>query len=276
MGMQGKGNMRTIRNSLGSLAIIGGIIASLNFVHAQIWLELTGVSNGQAYLNLYNATNQVYAIWSTTNLLANWNVETEMWPTNSAVLPFTVPMLERQNLFVLAEDWTGVDSNGDGIPDWWIWMYFGNLDETATNLDSQGNTLLNDYTNGLDPNVIQFTLSTASQYINTLTVPVQINLLAGMPSYYAVLVNDINQADANWQAYPGTNITVNLGSTDRVYTMSVGLRGLPPNATATWQTVQLTLNTVAPTIIITNPAAGTVSQPMIQVQGLANKALSQI
>jgi len=116
----------------------------------------------------------------------------------------------------------------------------------------------------------------ASPYINTLTVPVQINLLAGVPGYYAVLVNDINQADANWQAYPGTNITVNLGSTDGVYTVLVGLRGLPPNATATWQTVQLTLNTVAPTVVITNPAAGVVSQPMIQVQGFANKALSHV
>ena len=165
--------------------------------------------------------------------------------------------------------------NGNTTPDWWFWEYFGTVGCRTTNLDSQGNTLLYDYTNSLDPNVIQFTLSTASHYINTLTVPVQINLFAGVPSYYAVLVNDINQADANWQAYTGTNITVNLGSTDGVYTVSVGLRGLPPNATATWQTVQLTLNTVAPTVVITNPAAGVVSQPMIQVQGFANEALSQ-
>ena len=40
------------------------------------------------------------------------------------------------SLFVKAEDWTGVDSDGDGIPDWWIWQYFGNLAESATNLDA--------------------------------------------------------------------------------------------------------------------------------------------
>ena len=61
--------MTTIRNSLGSLAIIGGIIASLNFVHAQTWLELAGVSNGLVYLNLHNATDQVYEVWSKTDLL---------------------------------------------------------------------------------------------------------------------------------------------------------------------------------------------------------------
>jgi len=241
-----------------------------------LYLEVAGVSNGSAWFNLHNASNQVYAIWSTTDLLADWQVEVELWPTNPAVLPFTVPTLERQNLFVRAEDWTGITENGNTTPDWWFWEYFQTLDLLDTNLDSQDNTLLYDYTNGLDPNVIQFTLSTASQYINTLTVPVQINLLTGVPSYYAVLVNDINQADANWQVYTGTNITVNLGSMDGVYTVSVGLRGLPPNATATWQTVQLTLNTIAPTVVITNPAAGVVSQPMIQVQGYANEALSRL
>ena len=62
-----------------------------------------------------------------------------------------------------AEDWTGVDSDADGIPDWWIWQYFGNLSETATNLDSQGNTLGYDFANGLDPNVIAFSVSVGSQ-----------------------------------------------------------------------------------------------------------------
>jgi len=43
----------------------------------QLWLEITNVSNGIAYLNLHNGTNPVYAIWTTTNLLspfAQWQV----------------------------------------------------------------------------------------------------------------------------------------------------------------------------------------------------------
>ena len=101
--------------------------AAYAFDTNQLWLEITGVSNDAAWFNLHNATNQVYAIWSTTNLLAEWNVETELWPgpDQTSVLPFTVANLNRQNLFVRAEDWTGVDSDGDGIPDWWIWFYFG-------------------------------------------------------------------------------------------------------------------------------------------------------
>ena len=93
-----------------------------------LWLEITNVANGLAYLNLHNATNEVYAIWSVTNLLANWNVETEVWPdTNQTVMPFTVPTLARQNLFLRAEDWTGVTENGNTTPDWWFWEYFGTV-----------------------------------------------------------------------------------------------------------------------------------------------------
>ena len=214
--------MKEIRKYFGSLAIIGGLIASLNFVHAQMWLEPTGVSNGQAYLNLHNSTNQVYAIWSTTDLLANWNVETEVWPTNQELMPFTVPTLERQNLFVRAEDWTGVDSDGDGIPDWWIWKYFGDLSENATNLDSQGNTLLDDYQNVVDPNVISFSLSFTNQYVNTSAVSGTITVLGGVPSYMAVLINDMNQADAVWQPYTSSNIVATLGSTNGAYTVFGG------------------------------------------------------
>ena len=242
-----------------------------------LWLEITNVANGLAYLNLHNATNQVYAIWSTTNLLANWNVETEVWPdTNQTVMPFTVPTLERQNLFLRAEDWTGVDSNGDGIPDWWIWKYFGDLSGNATNLDSQGHTLLYDYTNGFDPNVILFDLSTSNRYVNTLSVPLQINLDGGIPSYLAVLMNDTNLADANWQPFTGTNLTVNLGPTDGVYSVRVGLRGLPVDACQTWQQMDLTLDTQPPVIIVTNPVLSVISQPMIQLQGYVQDSLGQM
>jgi len=194
-----------------------------------LYLEVAGVSNGSAWFNLHNASNQVYAIWSTTNLLANWNVETEMWPTNPAMLPFTVPTLERQNLFVRAEDWTDVDSNGDGIPDWWIWMYFGTLDLSATNLDSQGNTLLHDYQNGLDPNIIQFSLQFTNNYFNTSMANGAITLLGGVPSYIAVLVNDPNLANANWQSY-SSNVVVSLNAGDGAYEVWVGLKGLPQDA----------------------------------------------
>ena len=213
-----------------------------------------------------------------TNFLsADWNVEKELWPdTNQTVMPFTVPTQERQNLFLRAQDWTGVDSNGDGIPDWWIWKYFGDLSGNATNLDSQGHTLLYDYTNGFDPNVILFDLSTSNRYVNTLSVPLQINLDGGNPSYLAVLMNDTNLADANWQPFTGTNLTVNLGPADGVYSVRVGLRGLPVDASQTWQPMDLTLDTQPPVIIVTNPVLSVISQPMIQLQGYVLDSLGQM
>src|SRR5665213_462704 len=110
-----------------------------------LYLEITNVSGGLAYANLHHATNQIYSIWSTTNLLAAWQVEIELWPmlNQTNVLPFTVPTLARQNLFLRAQDWTKVDSNGDGIPDWWEWKYFGNFSQpTNEDYDGDGNTIL--------------------------------------------------------------------------------------------------------------------------------------
>jgi hypothetical protein len=245
-----------------------------------LWLQITNVSNGLVYANLNMATDTVYAIWSTTNLLSPWQVECEVWPTNGtmipAVTPFSLQNFGRQNLFLRAEDWTGVTENGNTVPDWWFWMYFGTTALYDTNLDSQGNTLLSDYEDGTDPNIIQFTLSAASFYVNQTFTSAQINLLAGTPSYYAILVNDTNYADANWQAYTGTNITVNLGSTDGVYNVIVGLRGLPQNATPTWETLQFTLMQTPPPLVVTSPTNNTVMLPMIQVTGYSPRALASI
>ena len=126
-----------------------------------LWLEITNVSNGWSYLNLHNATNQVYAIWSTTNLalpFASGQVEMELWPTGGQtnVLPFAVQNFDRQILFFRAEDWTGVDSDSDGIPDWWAWKYFGTVNVTATNLDNYFRPLLYDYQHGQNPDQMGF------------------------------------------------------------------------------------------------------------------------
>jgi hypothetical protein len=42
-----------------------------------------------------------------------------------------------------------LDSDGDGLPDWWELYWFGNLLPTAGELDANGNTFLYDYQNSL-------------------------------------------------------------------------------------------------------------------------------
>jgi len=240
-----------------------------------LWLNVTNVSGGLAYLNLFNATNQVYAIWSTTDLLSNWQVETEVWPTDTNCMSFTVLTSGRANLFMQAEDWTGVTENGNATPDWWFWMYFGTTELSDTNLDSNNNYLLNDFQNGQDPNIIQFSLAFNHQYINTPTGTVQLNISAGVPCFCAVLVNDTNMADAVWLPYPGTNVTV-ATPTDGVYQVSIGLRGLPASGTQTWQDLTFIRDTNPPILLITNLAVLSGSRPFIDTAGYSTKALHQI
>src|ERR1035438_9390924 len=59
-----------------------------------LWIQITNVFNGTAYANLHNATNQVYAIWSTPDLtvpFAYWQVETEVFTT--AATTNSIPLI---------------------------------------------------------------------------------------------------------------------------------------------------------------------------------------
>ena len=247
---------------------------------ASLWLQITNVSGGLVFANLMNATDYVYAILSTTNLAipsTNWSVATELFPTGDQtnVMPFTVPTLSQPILFLKAEDWTGVTENGNTTPDWWFWEYYGTTALSDTNLDSQGYPLVYDYTNSYDPNIISFSISLSYKYVNTNHPTLPLDIFAGVPSSVAVLVNDTNLADAVWQPYTSSNVVATLGA-DGNYNVTVGLRGLPTNATASWQSVALIKDTVAPTLAITNPTTGSVSQSTVQFQGYASKPLSNL
>ena len=245
-----------------------------------LFLEIMGVSNGAAWFNLHNASNQVYAITSKSNFLsAGWNIEQEVWPTNPAIMPFTVPTLARQNLFMRAEDWTDVDSNGDGIPDWWTWQYFGTESVAVNNLDysDNGYTFADDYNYDNPPTVFKFTgIEVTNNYVSSSSVAVQLDV-AGYPYYVATLVDDGNFSNAVWNAYSGSSMTANLGLTGGWHEVWIGLRGHADDpSVAVWQRKRLKLYSTPPALIITSPTNGTVDVPMIQLTGYSPEPLSSI
>jgi fibronectin type 3 domain-containing protein len=96
-----------------------------------LWLQISSVTNGKVSLILYHPaytqTGEVYGVWSKTDLtIPEWNIETDVWAVvNQNWTPFSVSMLDRTNLFIQARDWTGVDENSNGIPDWWEYEHPG-------------------------------------------------------------------------------------------------------------------------------------------------------
>ena len=98
-----------------------------------LWLQVSSVSNGAVSLVLHNTvytqTGEVYEVWSKTSLVEpNWNIETDLWAVPyQNWTPFTVPMADRTTLFIYARDWTGIDENSNGIPDWWEYEHPGGL-----------------------------------------------------------------------------------------------------------------------------------------------------
>jgi hypothetical protein len=248
----------------------------------QLWLEITNVSNGWSYLTLHNSTNQVYAIWGTTNLalpFASWNVETEVWPTDTNCQPFTVANYGSPYLFLRAEDWTSVDSDQDGVPDWWAWKYFGNVNLTDPNLDYSGNSLTfaQDYSNNITPTVFTYTgLEVPNNYVSSSQPAVQLDV-AGTPYYIATLIDDNNFSNAVWNTYSGSIVTVNLGSVQGWHDVWIGLRGHADEASsAVWQWKRLKLDTTPPALFVTTPTNGTVAVPLIQLTGYSSEALARI
>ncbi len=259
----------------------GGLLTPLaaSYTTGDLWLEMTNISNGISYLNLHNATNPVYAILTTTNLLTPFAPEIELWPGDTNCQPFTLSNNGRQGLFVRAQDWTGVDSDGDGAPDWWAWNYFGAVNLADTNLDYSGNgyTFAQDYSNNIIPTVFKYTgIEVTNNHVNTGQPTVQLDV-AGTPYYAAALIDDNNFSNAVWNTYSGSTMTLDLGGGEGWHEVWIGLRGHADAPTsALWQRKRLKLDWTPPALFITSPTNTSVDIPMIQLQGFSPEALSGI
>jgi hypothetical protein len=101
-------------------------------------LQISHVTSSNALLILhhpvYAQTGEVYEVWSKTNLaIPGWMIETDVWAVvNQNWTPFTVPTLGRMSLFIWARDWTGIDENSNGVPDWWEYEHPGVLPPVIT------------------------------------------------------------------------------------------------------------------------------------------------
>ena len=78
-----------------------------------------------------------------------------------------------------------------------------------------------------------------------------------------------------WQPYH-PNIIASLNAGDGDYNVWVGVKGFAPDAQPAWQWMPLILDTVPPVLVVTNPVAGLVARPMIQLQGYADKSLGSL
>jgi hypothetical protein len=170
------------------------------------------------------------------------------------------------------------DSDFDGIPDWWIWKYFGNYSCNAASLDATGNTLLSDYqnyvANGTAPAVFSFAgVEVTNEYVNSSWVPLQLDV-TGHPYYYEAYVDDTYYTPGN---YTGPNVTKYVGTAEGWHDVWVGLRGYADSpANTVWQHKRVKLDLTPPVLVVTNPTNNTVNVPMIQLQGFSPEPLSGI
>lgn len=169
------------------------------------------------------------------------------------------------------------DVDQDGLPDWWEYYWFNNLWHTGLELDANGNTLLDDYQNSRDPNIIKYSIEVANNYVTNSHPDLHLTVTKGDPAFYTVQVNNTNfMAAAYWMAYTSSTITANLGTNEGWHELWVGLKGCATNADITWQYKRLKLDATPPRLFITGPTNGTVDVSLIQVTGYSPEALSSI
>jgi hypothetical protein len=122
-----------------------------------LWLSISEPTNGLAHLVIHGTVPDVpYEIFSKQTLTdAVWLSE---GPVPGAAdqdwTPTTVPVGDRTNsLFLWCRSW--IDSEGNGLPDWWEQYYFttNGVDPYALCPSGDGWTILQAYQNGWDPNL---------------------------------------------------------------------------------------------------------------------------
>jgi hypothetical protein len=128
---------------------------------------------------------------------------------------------------------------------------------------------------GTDPNEIKFSASVTNRYVNETSVPVGLSIARGVPSYFTLLVNDTNAVNAKWQWFTSTNLSV-MTPTDGVYVIAVGLCSVAPNASPSWQTLEVWRDTAPLALVLTNLASLSGSRPFIDPGGYATRALRQL
>ena len=127
------------------------------FTPTRLWLYVVGISNNCFNAVLHGTTEDTsYDLRSVASLTTsnNWAIETNFpGAAGQYWTPVSIPLLGRPSLFLSARSW--IDSDGNGIPDWWEQMYFATngVDPYALCPSGDGWTFLQAYQNGWNPNL---------------------------------------------------------------------------------------------------------------------------
>lgn len=267
-------------NNTGSVSLKDeGLAVSYAVPTNQFFLEILPATNGQARLLMHGTTNEVYELMSKVSLTdPAWRPEQSLHRrTNENQIYTVVPVLDGTNVvFFWARDWTGVDENHNGVPDWWEWENFGTLNlDVNQDYDGHGKSIKQNFLTGIEPNKIRFRVSLDNFHVNKRIVHINFKITKGHPFSMATLVDNANYADAIWQPIkPG--IDVDLGSAEGWHEVRVGLRGRAITSRQTWQWMRYFLHVTPPKLFVTSPTNSMSACRFLQIAGQSSVAVAEM
>ncbi|TAK96301.1 MAG: hypothetical protein EPO07_14675, partial [Verrucomicrobia bacterium] len=166
----------------------------LSYPSNTLWLEITGVSNGVASLIVHGSSaDTVYEILSKENATnTTWNSEgTIFGAADQDWTPKTVTVgMHTNSLFLWARSW--IDSDGNGLSDWWQLQYFGHLGvDPEQDFDNDGRSNMQEFLGGTDPT--------------------RFDMPDGPENFLAVLTTNGTNVTLFWDQSPGSVLHYALG-----------------------------------------------------------------
>lgn len=120
-------------------------------------------------------------------------------------------------------------------------------------------------------NTAGMTVTFPNTLVNTNVVPAVV--ANGPAAAMLVLVNSTNFSTAKWIPFSSVPLVL-LGTNDGTYQVWFGFVG--SNGQTNWTSASVTIDTVPPQLVITNPTNSTSSVPLVQLQGYTTKPLSAV
>ena len=239
----------------------GTLYLQILSVSNNVWVAIYGLTNGN--------TGEILARTSLTD--GDWLSEGSLVSTNDDLNIVMLTVGDRTNsLFLTCRS----PASDNSLPLSWQLDNFGLTGVPPDgDFDQDGLNNLQEYLNGTDPNTCVFSATFDSLRTSAAAVNATLAIAKGVPSQMAVLLDNTNLDAASWTNYTST-ISIPFAVSEGAHQVWIGVKGRSSASVPMFLGYQIARDLTAPTVIVSSPADGHLTQPVLELSGYATEPVS--